>query len=68
MIQSSQKGPQNQPSITMHQVQVRHLIFSWKGIGTYPSASQASTIAAAERKLRGQRNVRVKEVSVSPKK
>ena len=68
MIQASKKSAQNVPSVTMHQVQVRKGFFSsWTGIGSYPSATQASTIAAAERKVRGQSNVRVKEVQVDPK-
>jgi len=51
----------------MHQVQVRSYLLFWKGIGTYPSATQASTVAAKERKSRGQMNVRVQEVEVAPK-
>jgi len=67
MIQASKKGPQNQPSVTMHQVQVRTYLLFWKGIGTYPTPTQANGIAASERKSRGQFNVRVIPVSVSPK-
>jgi len=67
MIQASKKSAQNVPSVTMHQVQVRSYLLFWKGIGTYPSATQASTVAAKERKSRGQMNVRVQEVEVAPK-
>ena len=67
MIQQVKKGPQNVPSVTMHQVQVRSYLLFWKGIGTYPSPTQAQKIAAAERKVRGTLNVRVQEVQVDPK-
>ena len=67
MIQASKKAAQNAPSVTMHQVQVRNYLFFWKGIGTYPSPTQAQSLAAAERKVRGRANVRVKPVQVEPK-
>jgi len=67
MIQQVKKGPQNVPSVTMHQVQIRNYLFFWKGIGTYPSPTQAQKVAAAERKVRGTLNVRVQEVQVDPK-